>query len=478
MKKTVSCLVLSLSFSSVYADYREDIGYHLLKDELGATIPTGKKVMVTQVEAASNGAWMPDPDKAGSSDKTIIGGAPVFSQHATGVASLFYGNTGSMASGITHVDIYSAGNWLSDGALRVGEKALPSMGTGRIVNHSWVSDWNAAGSVDALKRTDWLVEEHERIQVTGMNNGTVNVPLLSSAYNNIAVGRTDGKHTMSSVALDSVYSGGRTRPDIVAPLSQVSEATPVISATAAMLIEQAHTAAQGETTEISNCDVIYHGERSEVVKAVMMAGADRKTNNVSHIGQIVDYRSSAYQSSNGLDTRFGAGQVNVYNNYQIIAAGEQNSQQDGGKGTVGLAGYDYDDSFGGQQRTATYLLSPIEQDESQLAVSLVWNINIETVSKDQFDAKAILYDLNLALYDVTDGTENAFLVASSQSLFDNTENLWYSLQKGRDYKLQVLAEGDTFDWDYGLAWKVSAVPVPAGFWLFLSAMIGLFRFRK
>lgn len=475
MNKTFYFLVLSLSFSSADADYRDDIGYRLLQSELGESIPSGKKVIVTQVEGgSSSGAWMPDPEKAGSAGKKIVGGAPVFSHHATIVGSLLYGNRNSMASGVTDVNVYSAGSWLADGTLRMGQNGLPSVESGRIVNHSWVADWNPAGSVDALKRVDWLVEEHEMIQVTGMNNGTVDMSLLGNAYNNIAVGRTDGKNTSGSMALDSVYGAGRVRPDIVAPFGQVSNATPVISAAAAMVVEQAHTAAQGKTAGTS----LYHGERSEVVKAVIMAGADKETNNVSNEGQIIDYRDNAHQSSNGLDTRFGAGQVNVYNNYQIVAAGEKNSQQDGGKGTIGSAGYDYDESFGGQQRVATYPLGLVEQEESQLAVSLVWNINIETASKDQFDAKAILYDLNLALYDVTDGTENAFLVASSNSVLDNTENLWYELKKGRDYKLQVLAEGDLFDWDYGLAWKVSAVPIPASLWLFIPFVLGLFGFRR
>jgi hypothetical protein len=30
-----------------------------------------------------------------------------------------------------------------------------------------------------------------------------------------------------------------------------------------------------------------------------------------------------------------------------------------------------------------------------------------------------------------------------------------------------------FDWDYALAWQVTAVPVPAALWLFGSGLIGL-----
>jgi len=40
------------------------------------------------------------------------------------------------------------------------------------------------------------------------------------------------------------------------------------------LLEQARNAAQGTTSEISNGENIYNGEWSEVVKAIVMAGAE------------------------------------------------------------------------------------------------------------------------------------------------------------------------------------------------------------
>jgi hypothetical protein len=49
------------------------------------------------------------------------------------------------------------------------------------------------------------------------------------------------------------------------------------------------------------------------------------------------------------------------------------------------------------------------------------------------------------------------------------------LAGNRDYAIQI-APGSSqaaFDWDYALAWQVTAVPVPAALWLFGSGLIGM-----
>ena len=102
-------LVLTLSLSpAVRASYITDIGYTTLQNELGAATPTGAGVRVAQVEApindVSGGAapiFMPDPAYYEFLGKTItpVGGNPSgqFSNHATGVGSLFYGTASSIA---------------------------------------------------------------------------------------------------------------------------------------------------------------------------------------------------------------------------------------------------------------------------------------------------------------------------------------------------------------------------------------------
>jgi hypothetical protein len=482
-----------LCFTAVaQADYRDDIGYSVLLSELGASMPDGTGVKVSQVEAStssSSSVYLPDPNNAQFLGKIITDqsglSSGVYSGHATGVGALFYGNSFSMTPGINTIDAYLADNWIGAGYLRgLGGTRMPLVSSSRVANHSWIgSTGSSATDSDLLRRVDWVVARDELIQVVGVNNGAgTNSPLLSSAYNVISVGRTDGFHTTGSPSLDTTYTAGRARPDIVAPMSSTSEATPVVASAAALLVEVGHnnpglsTDSIAKSTTNRNGDVIYNAERSEVIKAALMAGADRLTNNASG-ANITDYRASPVnQTANGLDSRFGAGQVNVFNSYHIIAAGEQNSIEDGGAGAglIGKNGFDYDPHFGGaggSNSTATYRFSTTTA-LSKLSASLVWNIDIAG-GTSRFSGAATLFDMDLLLYDVT-GSQ--LLLADSASATENTENIWASLVPGRDYMIEVVP-GKTqapFDWDYALAWNVAVVPIPAALPLFISGLGGLF----
>jgi hypothetical protein len=186
-----------------------------------------------------------------------------------------------------------------------------------------------------------------------------------------------------------------------------------------------------------------------------MAGADRYAVNTS-AADITDYRvDPANQTTNGLDSRFGAGQVNIYNSFLILGAREQNSSEDIGAGNIGIEGFDYDPSFGGlggSNATASYYFST-GANQAVLSTTLAWNININGGNGSSFSGSAELNDLDLNLYD-TSGSP--VLLESSTSAIDNTENIWVVLPAGRDYLLQVVSKSGqgTFDWDYALAWRM------------------------
>lgn len=477
--KTIGFIFSSLLLisSNTSADYRDDIGYTRLRDKLGSTLPNGNGVSVAHIEAAAEvtdtrvGKWMPDTSDSQFSGKTITdrSNSPDlnrFSGHATGVGKLFYGKDSSIAPGIQNIHVFSADHWLEGGFLNTGNPERPKISKARVSNHSWVgfiSDLKNENIMDlkvnasALRRLDWQIATDEAIHVVGMNNGTSNRPLLGSAFNVISVGRTDGNHAKGSFALDNVYTAGRTRPDIVVPQTTTSNATPIVAATAALLIEQAHKdgiANSAASTVNRNGDVIYDGERSEVIKAVIMAGADPNSSNSSV-----------------------APQLNVDNSFEIILAGEQDSLEDG-DGAIAREGYDYDNSFGGangSNETGTYSFSTGPEGEFELTATLVWNIAIAGGDEAIFD-EATLYDLDLLLFEVT-GTDESLLV-SSVSTLDNIENLWALLDADSDYKLLVTKKGGPFNWDYGLAWQVKAVPVPAAIWFFITAIAGAFSLHR
>ena len=217
------------------------------------------------------------------------------------------------------------------------------------------SDLNVTSNI--LRHLDWLIATDEYLQIVGvLNQAVTNYTLSSAAYNVLAVGKTDGQHSTGSSFVDATYPAGRTRTEIVAPLTTSSSATPVVSATAALLVDLGHSnpvlSTDSLETSTSNRkgDQIFNAERSEVIKAALLAGADRLTQNISSSDNISDYRVDlGNQTNNGMDARFGAGQLNVYNAYHIVAAGEQNSAEDGGAGSssIGVYGFDYDPAFGG-----------------------------------------------------------------------------------------------------------------------------------
>lgn len=478
-KKLWLCVIPALYWAAdASADYKNDIGYTDLVNLLGTNAPTGANVKVTQAEyGGDNFIYAPDTGSSQFTGKTFsfpgTAGTSA-SGHATGVGSRFYGND-SIAGGISNITSYEANEWLSSISSNI--VSGPANGS-RIANHSWVGNGNTAVDTgNILRLVDRQVQRNEFIQIVGMANSSSNSPLLGSAYNVIAIGRTDGAHDKDSDAVDSVYVAGRTRPDLVAPQTTTSAATPIVAAAAALLVETGHNgglALSKGSANITGVGTVYNAERAETIKAALLAGADRATDNTSTSANIIDYRSSGHQTSNGLDDRFGAGQLNILHSYQVIAAGEQNSLQDGGSnnGAIALHGFDYDPSFGGSagsNRTATYKLNADE--DLNLSASLVWNLGVSNNSS----LTTTLHDLNLELFDTTTQTTTAF----SASTLDNTENLWVSLLIGHSYELLVKSgETNNFSWDYTLAWHISPidtapVPVPAAIWLFSGALAGI-----
>ncbi len=464
----IAAVILLCCSVAAHAGYKDDIGHTILQDELGSSTPDGSEVIVTQAEAPSGGEWMPNTADSEFTGKTITdktGGSTGYSDHATGVGKKFYGNTSSIAPGITTIGCYDANDWLGSGFLRCcGCLWQPCSSSSRVANHSWVG--SGTGVANVLRRVDWVIETDEFMQAAALNNGSSNRPLLGSAFNVIAAGRTDGNHPRGSVDVDETYTSGRTKPDIVTPFGTTSSATPVVASAAALLVEVGHSDPNLSTdpavwqTTNRNGGTIYNAERSEVVKAALMAGVDRVTYNT--IGaNITDYRADPdNQTANGLDCRYGAGQLNIYNSYHIIAAGEQNSDEDdpGSQGSIGSHGFDYDPYFGGANGSnseASYYFT-VDSDYTKLWASLVWNIDIDGGALYNFVGSATFYHIDLFLYDVTD-PENWVLVQSSTSDNENSENLWVPLEIGHDYALQVKPDSgqESFEWDYALGWRIA-----------------------
>ena len=489
MRAVFAVVLVCVSFAAqADPDYFNDVGYTQLQNELGASTPDGSGVKVDMAEAEftvqGQQVWMPNPGSNEFTGKTInnVSGNPagIYSAHATSVAINFFGLTGSTAPGVPEIDSMSANGFVGSDFLRTQVGGFPVFQpawTGsRVANHSWIgTTGQAALNEDVLARLDWVVETDDMMQVVAFTGSVTNL-LMGHGYNSIAVNRTSDPTNGGSQNIAGVYVAGRTKPDLVAPDTSASNSTPRVSSAVALLVEAGHANPSWSTdpdeTSMTNRngDTVYNAERSEVIKAALMAGADRRTDNVwpgtigYDLGNVDNYRTAPIdQTANGLDRRYGAGQLNIYNSYHIIAATEQNSDEDlpSGGGTVTNRGFDYDPSFGGStgsNSTATYYL-PQSADPIRLTASLVWNLDIDGGTANNFDSTGTLYDLDLHVYDVSD-SQNWVLIHSSTSAIDNTENAWLLLDGGKDYALQVTPGSgqSSFNWDYALAWQ--ALPVP------------------
>lgn len=459
--------VLAAAAQPLAADYRDAVGYTALRAELGEDVPTGAGVVVAQVEGmAGNGkagaGWAPDPDAAGLEGK-LFPMPSLPSDHATMVGLLFYGK-GSMSPGIAEIECYPSDLWASDaaGVLRPGTRLLPLVSRALVANHSYVG---AAGDIDArpvemLKRLDYLVSVDDFVQVAGVNNAPEVREMWQCAYNAIIVGRRTGRHASGTLALGAeLYGAGRAKPDLMAPMRSTSEATPLVASAAALLIGFAHSSgpaiSRGSYVSPRSGRLVYHAETSEVIKAALMAGAERMGRVQRRSGRNPAGRRRADGPQNGLDARFGAGQLNVRNSYYILAAGEQDGVADSVSGNVDVSGFDYNPAFGGlagTPRQVRYRFTP-SAGGARLSAVLVWNLKVNE-DPDRWDGRAELYDLDLKLFDldVSEGRP----VATSDSWVDNVEGIWAELAPGHTYELRVVSarRQPAFRWDYALAWQV------------------------
>ncbi|MDB4090503.1 hypothetical protein N9527_01250 [Pseudomonadales bacterium] len=544
VKFIITLALLVLIQSAHGQTVRDDVGYTALLDQMGAGTPNGAGIAIGIIEPAFAGkdnpditAWLPYPDISDISQVTLrdaSGGSTADSTHSARVSQFLFGQSDGLATGIAEANYYSLSDFIYNKLVPLTNYVgtlqpsafLYSLGAkvfeNRINNISAISS-DADNNATLLRRFDWATAHEDVINSISAGNSSLSPTLFSSSYNSIYIGITAGSSGKRAASIDNIYSGLRQRPDVVTPMRNSSRGTATASSITSVLLETARDAAATlSNVSPSNTQVLTrNAEKSEVMKAVLMAGADRKTSNTrinsiprdeagerisgepEYIADITNYRAAGYATSNGLDSRFGAGQANVHKSHQILTGGEQDSQEDGGNTSVSLLGFDYDEAFGNgagdanPNSVASYLLPTLTRD-ANLDVTLAWNLDV--YSGDGLFVNALLYDLDLWLYDVTDDAE--VLVNASLSSVDNTETISQLLSAGRDYEFRVTTEKNVTAllWDYGIAWRVdqesdtlaapltlespqmspsalsfsaSSVPIPSSLFLFITGLFAL-----
>ncbi|MEX2187577.1 MAG: dockerin type I domain-containing protein [Pirellulales bacterium] len=447
----------------------DDIGFTRLKQEQGDAISTGDRVAVAQSEALlSTDLYYPLTTNADFAGKTFLQGSGPHgvSSHATDVGQYFYGLSRSVSPGVTSVTNYTAVGWLNGDQLKTLSSQLPAASVARVANHSWISSGFGGEVLNSLQRMDWLVETDDFVQVAGVNNlsGGVEAPaaLFASAFNVITVGVSTGNHSTGATDLPfpPYTAANRVRPHLVAPMNQTSFAAPLVASTATLLIDLAidHPGLSNGTQISSpgrNNRKINNGETSEVIRAALMAGADR---------QAITQRSNGYvydpSSTSGLDPRFGAGQLDVYQSYHVVSGGEQDARERGNVADIKMYGFDYEPSYvAGQARTYRFSVDEVSR---EFAASLAWNVDIDLQLANGVyqDQSVVLKNLNLLLRDVVTGQT----IASSNGGHDVTENLYVPILGQGQYELAVSAANysvvNPWTVDYALAWRFAPSSTP------------------
>ncbi len=367
------------------------------------------------------------------------------SWHANSVAGNFFGPSG-VAAGVDAIKIFDAnyffytivGNGTNIGA--------------PIVNQSFIF----REQIPAIDSSyDNYSDFYKVLFVNGVNNGSATLPPSpATMYNGIAVGLANGGGSAGPTA-----TGGRSKPDIVAPSSLTSFATPYVSGAAALLIQAGARGDGGTGTAASAVD-------PRTLKALLLNGA-------------VKPAGWTRQGSEPLDRRYGAGVLNVNRSHLQLSGGRHSpttsvSYTSGAahlpptaiSGNVtSLTGWNngtIQNARSGstfKDRVDHYFFDlPSSQSGAFHAVcTLVWN---------RQNGQSGINNLDLFLYDAT---TNA-LVSSSASGVDNVEHLSLSNLPAGRYVLQVFKPESgsiltnfgtsSIAEPYALAFDFSAVPPP------------------
>jgi hypothetical protein len=417
------------------ADWRDDIGYTRLTQTVGSELPLANSAGLTQVEARegnpSTGAYAPNTTDPLLTNKSFVlkSGASGGSGHAFAVATNFYGDTTSLLPNALTVDLYSANEWLYSEFLQLNSNSLPNIEARQVQNHSWISifdrNLNTFAQIDATvtnvnRRLDFASNRDGFLCVAGANNGnsTTLPDLLAQIYHGITVGLTNGAHSAGFTEFDGA---GRIKPEIVAPDTLTSFATPMVSSVGAVLMQRLGQAPYN----------LAGAERVRVTKALLLTGARKD--------RVATWANSGIRP---LDLRYGAGEVNAFHAYSTLRSGRHtgaNTQ------TVPARGWAAQNVTFNAMRT--YFFNVPAGVSTPFAATLTWHRAFAVGNSNS----ATLANLDLRLH-ATNGFVLGTEITASRSAVDNLEHLHIASLAPGSYALVVgnIASADTA---YALAWQ-------------------------
>lgn len=467
---------VGLSTSSAQ-EYKTHNGFTQLQAEYGGSLATGSGLSVLQVEAenSTTGAYMPNTGNAQFSGKTFTNGTVPPNtgslSHATTVGTYFYGNSTGMATGISDITVASATDFINRyTGISTGGNPLAS--SFHISNHSYIGSVTPTNPVSVklnlLRRFDFIINRDNTLAVVGANNGsgTSTPEIWAHSFNAITVGLSNGNH---SRGLTTDYGAGRYAPDIVVRMAddlsnansnnRTSWATPVVSSAAGILIDRAGFDGNGNAN---------NGGRNEVVRSLLYAGATKEN--------LPGWNWNKTETR-PVDEVYGFGQLNVYNSYKMLEAGEFNGSTSEPDSLIAETGWDWANFDGTNDLYYSFEVAA-GQTITELSAALVWNVDVfDTDSNpNSFVPDHSLSNLDLRLYNST-GDFLGSLLQSSLSTNYNYEHIYWTMADGGlsegIYTFRISGDSAV---NYGFAWRMTAVPEPSG--ALLTFSIGIIAFLK
>ena len=424
---------------SLWNDNSYRINYYLsaqlehktLMSKFNRHLPSGKNVTVLQAESAQT------PDSAGTVKRIFQNVAP--NAHSTQVADLLgktatYSRLKTKYVGVSpNLRSYQTattedfrtfnasagpGNWYP--ATSIDGTALP---TPDIMN---VSNTNGGSTSSYVRQFDRMLERNGILGCTAQNGSVSsgNWTTSGNSYNSIVVDQPNGRSTNDSGTKINDH-GVRQKPDLVS-FAQDSAApsfsTPTVCTIAAMLIERVKA-----DPDMTN------GNKPEVLKSIMMAGANRVTN----------FRRGGWARSSDiypLSDKYGAGNASANGSYMILDAGRQAFGH-----PTKATGWDFGKDLS-PGATRTYQIGVDKPTQFTAVSNWLRRISNDSNSSD-------LPNIDLFLRD-----SNGTVVAKSISTSNNVELIEVQLGVGK-YTLEVSrsASDTTGPVNFGVAWTGRAL---------------------
>jgi hypothetical protein len=330
------------------------------------------------------------------------------SGHAALVADHFFASGSGVATGASHVDNYDADYFLT--LILAGNQTIADT----VVNQSFI-DGDLSSETGDDNSYDNYVATHGTIFCSSVGNGG-NVYPPSTAYNVLGVG-CYGIGAQSSVG---PAADGRSKPDLVGPGQETSFSTPYVSGAAALLLEAANGSAAADV---------------RAIKALLINGA------IKPFGW-------THTATAPLDTRYGAGLLNVFYSYNQFAAGQRafsssdsSSTPENSNPSAAEQGWDFQSLPTSLSATVNHYCFNVSNSFGfTFTATLVWNRALAASGVNQ---------ITLTLCNFATGA----LVAQSISSVDNVQHIYVPVLPSGKYDLQI-ARGAALSSDaYALAFQ-------------------------